>query len=110
MYFYTHITGSMSPLPGCRSRLVLKEGAPGYGDEGARKPVVATDNGFNRNVTGSKWYSDTVDKNMLFYAQIHNLDISLGKTNKGAAHAAYFEHSSRLSSSSCFCFLLCGCL
>ena len=64
--------------------MILKEGAAGFGDAGAQKPLIATDNGFNRNVSTSPWWSDGVDKNMLFYAQIHNLDISLGETNKGA--------------------------
>ena len=79
-----HVGRHGRPLPRCRSRLVLKEGAKGFGNASALKPVVATDNGFDRNVSSHRWWEDTVDKNMLFYAQVHNLGITLGASNAGA--------------------------
>ena len=75
VYFHTHLVGSHHRLndPGapaaCRSALVLGDHSPGFGDAAALKPVLVTDNGFNRSV-GSPWWLDTVDKNMLFFAQV----------------------------------------
>lgn len=67
----------------CRPTLVLVDGAEGFSCRTALKPLIATDNGFNRS-TASKWWQDDVDKNMLFYAQIHALRLELGSDNDGA--------------------------
>ena len=78
VYFHTHLVGSHHRLndhqglgapAACRSALVLGDRSPGFGDAAALKPVLVTDNGFNRSV-GSPWWLDTVDKNMLFFAQV----------------------------------------
>ena len=74
MYYHSHLVGSLSAVPGCRSTLVLARGAAGFSDSAAPKPMLVTDNGFNRN-TSSPWWEDNVDKNMLFYAQVHHLDL-----------------------------------
>eukprot|EP00040_Diaphanoeca_grandis_P014876 m.75570 g.75570 ORF g.75570 m.75570 type:complete len:696 (+) comp24802_c0_seq1:124-2211(+) len=84
IYFYTHITGSTSEVLGCRSTIVLNENSDGFDDVTKLKPTIATDNGFNRSMSGHEWWEDPVDKNMLFYAQIHNIDLKLGETNVGA--------------------------
>jgi hypothetical protein len=82
-YYHTHLMGSLSGAADCRSQLVLADRAGGFGDAAAAKPMVVTDNGFNRS-TSSPWWKDTVDKNMLFYAQIHHLDFHTGNDNRGA--------------------------
>jgi glucan 1,3-beta-glucosidase len=82
MYYHTHLVGSLSPAAGCRSTLVLAPNATGFANSagGPRpgvKPMLVTDNGFNRS-TDSPWWKDSVDKNMLFYAQVHHLDFDTG--------------------------------
>jgi glucan 1,3-beta-glucosidase len=84
MYYHTHLTGSLSAAAGCRATLVLANSAPGFGDASRAKPVLVTDNGFNRNTSSSPWWEDSTDKNMLFYAQVHHLDFVLGTGNQGA--------------------------
>ena len=45
VYFHTHIVGSTSESPGCRSSIVLASNATGFGDARKAKPMLATDNG-----------------------------------------------------------------
>ena len=78
MYFHSHLVGSLSSEAGCRSEIVLAAAAAGFSSEAAPKPMLVTDNGFNRS-TSSPWQKDSVDKNMLFYAQVHHLDFDTGK-------------------------------
>eukprot|EP01051_Picozoa_sp_SAG22_P004881 SAG22_NODE_275_length_13171_cov_11.640606_1_plen_309_part_00 len=75
MYYHSHLVGSLSPDPACRSELILAPNANGFG--GSPKPMLVTDNGFGRN-TSSPWWEDNTDKNMLFYAQVHHLDFDTG--------------------------------
>ena len=78
IYWHTHLQGNYR----CPPELKLADGASGFHSSDALKPLIATDNGFNRSVS-SPWWEDGVDKNMLFYAQIHNLRLKLG-ANPGA--------------------------
>ena len=78
MYYHSHLVGSLSPAVGCRSTLVLSPTATGFSNAGGAKPMLVTDNGFNRS-TSSPWWEDNVDKNMLFYAQVHHLDFDTGQ-------------------------------
>ena len=57
MYFHSHLVGSLSPQAGCRSQIVLSDGADGFSDAAAPKPMLVTDNGFNRS-TSSPWQKD----------------------------------------------------
>tara|TARA_B110000208_G_scaffold141306_1_gene170540 strand:+ start:208 stop:3108 length:2901 start_codon:yes stop_codon:yes gene_type:complete len=80
MYFYTHLYGSISPQPGCRSTLVLAANASGFGNASSATPMVTTNNGFNMTTARAHdWRNDTVNKNMLFYAEIHHVDFDLGR-------------------------------
>jgi hypothetical protein len=63
-----------SSHPECRATLVLAEGAAGFGNATSLKPLITTDNGFNRVMNG-QWWTDPVDKNMLFFSQIHNFQV-----------------------------------
>jgi hypothetical protein len=78
IYWHTHVVGNHR----CRPKLVLSDHAAGFGAPSRVKPLIATDNGFNRS-TESPWWEDTVDKNMLFFAQIHHIALDLGN-NPGA--------------------------
>eukprot|EP01052_Picozoa_sp_SAG31_P031766 SAG31_NODE_3405_length_4311_cov_2.512821_1_plen_194_part_00 len=62
MYYHTHLVGSLSYNPDCRSKLVLSAGAISFTDSGAAKPMLVTDNGFGRN-TSSPWWEDNVVRN-----------------------------------------------
>lgn len=64
MYFHTYLFGPPSgwvTRPDCRATLVLAEGAKGFESPSALKPLIATDNGFNRSMNG-QWWTDPVDK------------------------------------------------
>lgn len=78
MYYHSHLVGSLSAVPGCRSTLVLAADADGFSNGAAPKPMLVTDNGFNRS-TSSPWWEDNVDKNMLFYAQVHHVDLDTSR-------------------------------
>jgi len=63
-YFHTYLFGppsGWSTQPECRATLVLAEGAPGFNSTDALKPLIATDNGFNRSMDG-EWWTDPVNK------------------------------------------------
>ena len=78
MYWHTQLLGNFRCVPTIR----LADGSAGFASREAPKPLIATDNGFNRSTT-SPWWEDAVDKNMLFYAQIHTVNFRLGD-NPGA--------------------------
>jgi hypothetical protein len=64
IYFHTYLFGppsGWSAHPECRATLVLAEGASGFGSTTALKPLIATNNGFNRTMDG-QWWVDPVDK------------------------------------------------
>ena len=106
----TTFVGSSSRAPGCRSTLVLSDGAAGFGDAGALKPMLVTTDGYNRTAAAAKaagWWNQGENANdvrarrrlppppppllaaidpslsQVFYNQLHSVDLVLG-ANPGA--------------------------
>ena len=82
----TTFVGSSSAAPGCRSKLVLRDGAAGFSDSSALKPVLVTTGGYNRSAEAAKaagWWNQAENANDVFYNQIHSVDLRLGQ-NPGA--------------------------
>ena len=87
LWYWTSLQGSAS----CPPTILLLPGSPGFGDEQAYKPVLATTAGYNlapvNASTGynhSWWSGDDIDANCNFYTQLHHMNIVIGAGNGGA--------------------------
>ena len=86
MWAATTFVGSSSTVPGCRSTLVLQNGATGFGDASALKPLLVTTDGYNRSAAAAKaagWWHQGENANDVFFNQLHSVDLRLG-ANPGA--------------------------
>eukprot|EP00930_Biecheleria_cincta_P100335 TRINITY_DN91977_c0_g1_i1.p1 TRINITY_DN91977_c0_g1~~TRINITY_DN91977_c0_g1_i1.p1 ORF type:complete len:747 (-),score=91.28 TRINITY_DN91977_c0_g1_i1:161-2401(-) len=82
----TTFVGSLSDMPGCRSTLILIDGAKGFGNSSALKPMLVTTDGFNRSASVARsvgWWNENENANCVFYNQLHSVDLRLG-ANPGA--------------------------
>eukprot|EP01079_Euglenida_sp_SAG-EU17-18_P003639 gene3639-4071_t len=78
--YYTQLIGSAV----CPPMLALADSAPGFGNATGLKPLLVAWNAFDTPETDHAWWEDKQDANMLFYVEVHNINITLGSGNPGA--------------------------
>jgi hypothetical protein len=75
-------------LRGCstsRPTIKLAPNSPGFGNASALRPVVATNSGFDRNLSQGmpQWWDNSLMSNFMFYMMLHSIDVDVSD-NVGA--------------------------
>ena len=72
----------------CPPTIVLAPAAPGFGDAGALKPLLVTNNGFNSTTADHAWWREDPGvggaTNDNFFTQMHHVRIRIAAGNPGA--------------------------
>ena len=84
LWFWSNLVGSAA----CPPTLRLRDGAPGFSGAGGRKPLIATNQGYNVSLDARAWWLqfpfEGGHANNNFYVHARDLEIDLGARNDGA--------------------------
>jgi len=84
LWKYTHLVGN----PHAKPTIVLAAKSPGFDDPTAKKPVLATTNGWGVDPKSRNWAANSNQlggsANNTFYTQIHHVDVRVERGNPGA--------------------------
>ena len=82
-------------LRGCstqRPTIKLAPNAAGFGNASDLRPVVATNSGFNLNLTAGmpSWYDNPLMSNFMFYMHLHNINVDVSAPGNPGATGIYW--------------------
>ena len=77
-----------------RPTITLAPNSPGFGSASALRPVIATNAGYNQNLSNPtampQWYDNSLPTNDMFYMHIHNLNLDLTSPGNAGAVGIYW--------------------
>ena len=84
LWKWTHLVGNPHDKP----TIALTRKAPGFGDPAAKKPAIATTNGWSVDPRTRNWAANSSQlggsANNTFYTQIHHVGVRIERGNPGA--------------------------
>ena len=91
----TIVMWGYSELRGCsteRPTIKLAPNAMGFGNASALRPVIATNSGFNTNLTNGmpQWWENPISSNFMFYMHFHSINIDISANGNQGAVGIYW--------------------
>jgi glucan 1,3-beta-glucosidase len=88
MWGYQELRGCSTTRPTIR----LAANAPGFGNASALRPVVATNSGFNLNLTQGMpaWFDNPLMSNFMFYMHMHSINVDVSAPGNAGAVGIYW--------------------
>jgi hypothetical protein len=88
MWGYQELRGCSTVRPTIR----LAASAPGFGNASALRPVIASNSGFNLNLTQGmpNWYDNPLMSNFMFYMHLHSINVDVSAPGNAGAVGIYW--------------------
>jgi glucan 1,3-beta-glucosidase len=88
MWCNTELRGSSLAVPTLR----LAPSSPGFGSAAALRPVIATNAGYDANLSHAvpEWWDNSLASNDMFYMHVHNLALDISSPGNAGAVGIYW--------------------